>query len=38
LAGKNAGMYVIGVRAGNKAIQDLTLANEVVATLNEIEL
>lgn len=35
-SGKNAGMYVIGVRAGNKHPQDLAAADEVVETMREL--
>lgn len=37
-AGKNAGMYVIGVRAGNKHAQDLSTANQLVERLSDIKL
>lgn len=36
LAGKNANMYVVGVRAGNKSPQDISRADEIVETLNDI--
>ncbi|QQR82828.1 HAD family phosphatase [Candidatus Campbellbacteria bacterium] len=35
-AGKNAGMYVIGVRAGNEHPQDLSAADMIVETLIEL--
>ncbi|MDX1535997.1 MAG: HAD-IA family hydrolase, partial [Candidatus Spechtbacterales bacterium] len=35
LAGKNAGMFVIGVRIGNKIPQDLSAANIIIDTLKE---
>ncbi len=36
-AGKNAGMFVIGVRAGNRRPQDLSAADVVLQTLEEIQ-
>lgn len=38
LAGKNAGMFVIGVRAGNKHPQDISKANLIVETLEDIKI
>ncbi len=38
LAGKNAGMFVIGVRAGNKHPQDITKADLIVNTLKDIQI
>ncbi len=38
LAGKNAGMYVVGVRAGNKVQIDLSAANKIIQTLNEFPI
>jgi HAD superfamily hydrolase (TIGR01509 family) len=35
-AGKSSGAYVFGVRAGNKHSQDLSAADEIVDTLNDI--
>jgi HAD superfamily hydrolase (TIGR01509 family) len=35
-AGKNASAYVFGVRAGNKHLQDLSAADEIVDTLNDL--
>ncbi len=37
LAGKNAGMVVVGVRAGNEYEQDLSIADVVIDTLNDIK-
>lgn len=37
-AGKNAGMYVIGVRAGNKLAQDLSASDTIVDTLKDISI
>lgn len=37
LAGKNAGMIVIGVRAGNKHDQDLSAASIVVDTMSQVK-
>lgn len=36
LAGKNANMYVIGIRAGNRSTQDISSADEIVETLSDI--
>lgn len=37
LAGKNAAMLVVGVRAGNKHEQDLSVCDIIVNTLNDIQ-
>lgn len=37
LSGKNASMYVVGVRAGNKHPQDLSAADRVIETLREAQ-
>jgi HAD superfamily hydrolase (TIGR01509 family) len=36
LAGKNANMYVVGVRAGNRNPQDISSADEIIETLSDI--
>lgn len=36
IAGKNAGMYVFGVRAGNRHPQDISSAHEIVESLSDL--
>lgn len=38
IAGKAAGMFVVGLRAGNEVEQDLSKANEVVQSFTELLL